>query len=122
MYDIIVIGCGVAGMTAALYARRNGMTVLVIEADTIGGQISKSPKVENFPTIPSIEGMELADKLFEQITEKGAEFELDTVKEIVKDGKEFTRLITMYPGCQETADFKALVPIFLFTVNICCKF
>jgi thioredoxin reductase (NADPH) len=90
MYDIIVIGCGVAGMTAALYARRNGMTVLVIEADTIGGQISKSPKVENFPTIPSIEGMELAEKLFEQITEKGAEFELDTVKEIVKDGKEFT--------------------------------
>ena len=51
MYDIIVIGCGVAGMTAALYARRNGNTVLVIEQESIGGQIAKSPKVENFPTI-----------------------------------------------------------------------
>ena len=48
MYDIIVIGCGVAGMTATLYARRNGMTVLVIEADTIGGfnaMIQKQRKV-----------------------------------------------------------------------------
>ena len=89
MYDIIVIGCGVAGMTAALYARRNGMSVLVIEQETIGGQISKSPKVENFPTIESISGMDLAEKLFDQITEKGAEFELDTVTKIEKDGDIF---------------------------------
>ncbi len=90
MYDIIVIGCGVAGMTAALYARRNGMTALVIEQETIGGQISKSPKVENYPTIDSIAGMELAEKIFDQITDKGADFELDTVNKIEKNGDIFT--------------------------------
>ena len=95
MYDIIVVGCGVAGMTAALYARRNGMTVLVIEQETIGGQISNSPKVENFPTIPSSSGMDLAEKLFDQITEKGADFELDTVMSIDKQGDIF-KVITEY--------------------------
>jgi len=95
MYDIIVVGCGVAGMTAALYARRNGMTVLVIEQETIGGQISKSPKVENFPTIDSISGMDLAEKLFDQITDRGAEFELDTVTKIEKEGDIF-KVVTEY--------------------------
>ena len=51
MKDVIVIGAGAAGMTAALYALRNGKSVLILEEETVGGQIATSPRVENFPTI-----------------------------------------------------------------------
>lgn len=74
MTDILVIGAGVAGMTAALYALRNGKKVTILERDSIGGQIAQSPKVENFPTIKSLSGVELADRMFEQITDLGVEF------------------------------------------------
>ena len=63
MTDIIIIGAGTAGMTAALYALRAGKSVMLLENDAIGGQIASSPKVENFPTIPSISGYDFADKL-----------------------------------------------------------
>lgn len=84
MTDIIIIGAGASGMTAALYALRNGKKVLLIEGNGIGGQIAQSPRVENFPTIPKISGNELADKLFEQITEKGVQFEFGTVQNVTK--------------------------------------
>lgn len=87
VYDIIIIGAGAAGMTAALYALRNGKTVLLIEQSGVGGQIADSPKVENFPTIPEISGSDFAEKLFEQITERGAELEYDTVTRVVKNGE-----------------------------------
>lgn len=90
MTDIIVIGAGTAGMTAALNALRNGKTVLVIEKETVGGQISFSPRVENFPTIKEISGSELSDRLFEQITCHGAEFEMDTVLKVEKKNGFFT--------------------------------
>ena len=61
IYDVIIIGAGTAGMTAALNALRNGKTVLVLEKETVGGQISLSPRVENFPTITAISGAELSD-------------------------------------------------------------
>ena len=54
MYDIIVIGGGMAGMTASLYSLRNNKSVLIIEKEAVGGQIAKSPRVENFPTEKSI--------------------------------------------------------------------
>ena len=63
MYDIIVIGGGAAGMTAALYALRSGRKVLVIEKEGFGGQIANSPRVENFPSIKEISGTEFSDKL-----------------------------------------------------------
>ena len=71
MYDIIIIGGGPAGLTAATYACRAGKTVLVIEKAAFGGQITWSPKVENFPTIISISGTELGDRLLEQAMEQG---------------------------------------------------
>lgn len=77
MYDIIIVGAGTAGMTAALYALRNNKTVLLVEGGNIGGQIANSPRVENFPTVRSISGAELADNLYEQVTALGAELELD---------------------------------------------
>ncbi len=82
IYDIIVIGGGPAGLTAATYARRAGKSVLVIEKNAFGGQITWSPKVENFPAFVSISGAELGDKLLEQAMEQGAEVELEEVSEL----------------------------------------
>ena len=76
MYDIIIIGGGPAGLTAALYALRAGKTVLVTEKNSFGGQITWSPRVENFPTIQSISGTELADRLVAQVMDQGADTEL----------------------------------------------
>ncbi len=82
MYDIIIIGGGPAGLTAATYGRRAGKSVLVIEKNAFGGQITWSPKVENFPGFLSISGTELGDKLLEQAMEQGAEVELEEVSSL----------------------------------------
>ena len=79
LYDILIIGGGPAGLTAATYARRAGKSVLVLEKNAFGGQITWSPKVENFPGFVSLSGTELGDKLLEQAMEQGAEVELDEV-------------------------------------------
>ena len=96
---MIVIGAGTAGMTAALNALRNGKTVLVLEKETVGGQISFSPRVENFPTIMAISGAELSDRLFEQIMSHGADFELEKVTGVEKNGDIFT--VTTEYGAHE---------------------
>ena len=85
MYDCIIIGCGPSGMTAALYLLRAGKTVLLLEKEAIGGQIARSPRLENYPSVKSISGSDWSDPLFDQVTELGAEFELETVEEITKD-------------------------------------
>ena len=77
LYDILIIGGGPAGLTAAIYARRAGKRVLVLEKNAFGGQITWSPRVENFPGFVSISGAELGDKLLEQAMEQGCEVELD---------------------------------------------
>ena len=79
MYDIIVVGGGPAGMTAALYALRNGKSALVIERQGFGGQITHSPKVENYPGTLQMSGNEFADRMLEQILAQGAEIELEKV-------------------------------------------
>lgn len=89
MFDIIVIGGGVAGMTATLYALRNNKKVLLIEGTSIGGQIAQSPRVENYPSIRKIAGSELTDNMFEQISDLGAEFEFDNIEHIEKVGNIF---------------------------------
>ncbi len=90
MYDIIIIGAGPAGLTAALYARRADKKVLVIEKETFGGQITHSPKVENYPGFTVMSGNEFADKLIEQVMYQGAEIELDTVTAIKGDAGQYT--------------------------------
>lgn len=79
MYDIVIAGGGPAGMTAALYAVRNGKTALVIEKNGFGGQITHSPRVENYPGTLSMSGNEFADALLDQILNQGAEIEFETV-------------------------------------------
>ena len=86
MYDVIVIGGGPAGMTAALYALRNGKTALVIEKAGFGGQITHSPKVENYPGTLSMSGNEFADRTLDQILHQGADIEIETVVSIRDEG------------------------------------
>ena len=76
MFDIIVIGGGPAGMTAALYGLRNGKTVLILEKHGFGGQITYSPKVENWPGTAQMSGNEFADALLDQVMAQGAEVDL----------------------------------------------
>ena len=83
-YDIIIIGGGPAGLTAATYARRAGKSVLVLEKAAFGGQITWSPKVENFPGELSITGTELGDRFLEQAMNQGAEVELEEVTSLEK--------------------------------------
>ena len=85
MIDIIVIGGGAAGMTAALYAKRSGKSVKIFEKESFGGQIANSPKVENFPSIKEISGLELSNNMFEQIMDLGVEFECEDVLEVKKE-------------------------------------
>ncbi len=84
MYDLVVIGAGAAGMTSALYALRNGKKVLVLESESLGGQIANSPRLENYPSIKEISGEKFADNLFEQITFHGADVEIEKAVDIVK--------------------------------------
>ena len=85
MYDVIIVGGGPAGMTAALYVQRNGKQALVIEKNGFGGQITHSPKVENYPGTLSMSGNEFADKMLEQILAQGAEIEFETVTEVLSE-------------------------------------
>lgn len=93
MYDIIVVGAGPAGLTAALYALRADKTVLVLEKSTFGGQITFSPQIENYPGYVKMSGNELADKLVEQVIHQGAEIEMETVTRIIDNG-EYKSVVT----------------------------
>ena len=87
MYDIIVIGGGPAGLTAALYARRASKSVLVIEKETFGGQITFSPKVENIPGFAELSGNEFAEKLVDQVLAQGADVENLVVTAVRDEGE-----------------------------------
>lgn len=98
MYDIIIIGAGPAGLTAAIYARRAEKSVLVIEKGVFGGQVTFSPKIENYPGFGELTGTELADKMVEHAINLGTEFEMENViaikgtdvKEVVTENGTFT--------------------------------
>ncbi len=89
MVDIIVVGGGPSGMTAALYALRSNKSVLILEKENFGGQIANSPRVENYPSIKEISGLDLSDKMFAQIMDLGAQFELEDVLKIEKKEDRF---------------------------------
>ena len=97
MHDIIIIGGGPAGLNAALYALRAGKSVLVLESNVVGGQIANSPKLENFPTIRAISGIDFATQFSEQVEEWGGEIEYDEVSSIRKEGDYFT----VFTECDE---------------------
>ena len=82
MYDVIIVGAGTAGLTAAIYARRAEKTVLLIEARSYGGQIINTPDIENYPVVAHISGFDFANQLYEQAKALGAEIVLDKVVEL----------------------------------------
>lgn len=84
MTDILIIGGGMAGLTAALYTLRAGKTVTVIEKENFGGQITSSPRVDNYPGLPAVSGNALADALLNQVMELGAEIEMEDVSGLEK--------------------------------------
>ncbi len=89
MYDTIIIGGGPAGMALSLNLLRAGRSTLILEKESFGGQIAKSPRVENLPSIKEISGLAFSDALFNQINDLGAEFDLGTVEKIERNGDTF---------------------------------
>ncbi len=84
-YDIAVVGGGPAGLTAAVYARRADKSVVVIEKEGMGGQMTHSPRIENFPGFAAVSGSELADRLTDQAVALGAAIEIDEITEITRE-------------------------------------
>lgn len=82
-YDVVIIGAGPAGLSAGIYARRAGMSCIVLEKGVPGGQVLTSPKIENYPGFPEIEGMKLMDVMAEH-----ARMYVD-----IREGEEVTRLV-----------------------------
>jgi thioredoxin reductase (NADPH) len=82
VYDIIIVGAGTAGLSAAIYGVRAGKSVLVLEASMYGGQIINTPEIENYPGIKHISGYEFATNLYEQAMNLGAEVRFEKVVEI----------------------------------------
>lgn len=83
IYDIIIIGSGTAGLTAAIYGARAGKRVLVLEAKVYGGQIIETAEIENYPGIKNVTGYEFAENLFNQATDLGVEIVFEQVTEVV---------------------------------------
>lgn len=93
IYDVVVIGSGPGGMTAALYASRSELSTLLIERGVPGGQLINTAEVENYSGFESIKGPELANNMYAGATRFGAEYAFGDVRE-VKDGKEYKEIIT----------------------------
>lgn len=82
VYDIVIVGAGAAGMTAAIYALRAKKSVLIFEETTFGGQIVNTYKIDNYPGAPGISGVEFAKTLKSQVESFGGEFEFSAVERI----------------------------------------
>lgn len=93
MYDVIVIGAGPAGMTAALYASRSNLSVLMIERGAPGGQMNNTAEIENYPGFESIMGPELSMKMYQNVEKFGTKNEYGIVQEVVDHG-DYKEVIT----------------------------
>lgn len=87
MYDVIIVGGGPAGLSAALYALRAGKRAFVLEKNNFGGQIAWSPRIENYPGVMAVSGAEFSDNLLAQVLDKGGEIELTEVTRIDDAGR-----------------------------------
>jgi thioredoxin reductase (NADPH) len=86
MTDILIIGAGPAGMTAAIYAVRAGVSAMILESNLYGGQIANTPDIENYPSIQKIAGWELAQNIYDQVVAKDVEVRFETVRGIELEG------------------------------------
>lgn len=104
MYDIVIIGGGPAGLTAALYAKRYGMDILVLESAIYGGQVTNTPEVENYPGIKSIAGADFAFQLYEQIVNLGVEIRLEGVEQV-----DFTGPVKVIKTIKDTYEARTVI-------------
>lgn len=86
IYDVFTVGAGPAGLTAALYCRRAERSVIIAEKEVAGGQVTHSPKIENYPGSAQMSGLDFAERLVAQVKEHGAEFIEDEVTALHRDG------------------------------------
>lgn len=93
IYDVVIIGAGPAGMTAAVYASRANLSTLMIERGIPGGQMANTEAVENYPGFDTILGPELSTKMFEHAKKFGAEYAYGDVNEII-DGEEYKIIVS----------------------------
>ena len=101
MADIIIVGAGPAGLSAAIYARRAGMNTTLYEGEMYGGQIINTPEIENYPAIAKISGFDFAQDLYNQAINLGAALEFDRVSGITKTESGFE--VTFDSGKTDTA-------------------
>ena len=87
MKDMIIVGAGTAGLSAAIYAQRSGLKALVLEGNAYGGQIVNTPDIENYPGIAHISGFDFATNLYQQALDLGAKVRYEKVVEVIDDGK-----------------------------------
>ncbi len=80
--DVVIIGCGIAGMTAAIYLKRSNYNVVILEKNVPGGQIINAFKVENYPGFTSVSGADLAYSVYEQVNNLGIEVKFEAALEI----------------------------------------
>ena len=105
MADIIIVGAGPAGLSAAIYARRAGMDTVLYEGEMFGGQIVNTPEIENYPAIAKISGFDFANDLYNQAVNLGARLEFDRVSGVIKADSGFE--VTLDSGKKDTA--KAII-------------
>ncbi len=101
MADIIIVGAGPAGLSAAIYARRAGMDTVIYEGEMYGGQIVNTPEIENYPAIAKISGFDFANDLYNQAINLGAVLEFDKVDSVAKTDSGFE--VTLASGKTNTA-------------------
>lgn len=87
IYDVIIIGAGPAGMTAALYASRANLSTLMIERGMPGGQMANTEDIENYPSYDYILGPDLSSKMFEHAKKFGTEYTYGDIKEVIDHGE-----------------------------------
>ncbi|SFE36473.1 thioredoxin reductase (NADPH) [Peptostreptococcaceae bacterium pGA-8] len=97
MYDIIIIGAGPAGMTAAIYGQRAGKTTLLLDGYSYGGQVINTPEIENYPGLKKVSGLEFANDLYEQMTALGAEIKYEKAVSVEK-GLNKAKLVSTEEG------------------------
>ena len=88
-FDVIVIGAGPSGMTAAIYLKRANLNVVMIEVSAPGGQINRAANVENYPGFNNIDGPTLAMSIFDQTQKKGIEYRYGNILEVIKEDNSF---------------------------------
>ena len=89
MYDLIIIGMGPSGMSAALYAKRSNLNTLILEKNSPGGLVNTTNKIDNYLGIPSVTGPELAYQMFKHVSEKNIPFKIEEVINVVKEDNIF---------------------------------